>query len=303
MKKCVALFLLVLTIAGVCFAEESGESGGAVENRMDVSFYASTRGEMQVNFLPQWKFPFLQGDSPLTSDNNIALKLDAALSPIWAGLTGDAVLNVFPFLSFRLGAMAGTGWNYDLFGRLPLTGLGLNRKTNADDPNDGVIGNGFDGVLWDVHAGATVQFDLAAFLPGDWNHIVMQFYNKIDYLAYTKAKGDDLWYYLGDDGMNMNAFRHSFDLFVGYAMPILVDLAGYQLSGTLPFYNTEAGNSVRDRGYSFTHAFIVNFRIHKSWSIMTIARVTNGFKDPITSSYEREWGFDRVQFIATWRIK
>jgi hypothetical protein len=36
---------------------------------------------------------------------------------------------------------------------------------------------------------------------------------------------------------------------------------------------------------------------------MTIARVTNGFKDPITGAYEREWGFDRVQFIATWRVK
>jgi hypothetical protein len=303
MKKCVTVFLLVLTIAEVCFTEESGENEDAAEGRIDVSLYASTRGEMQVNFLPQWKFPFLQGNSPLTSDNNIALKLDAALSPIWAGLTGDAVLTVFPFLSFRLGAMAGTGWNYDLFGRLPLTGLGLNRKTNTDDPNDGVIGNGFDGLVWDAHAGAMVQFDLAAFLPGGWNHVVMQFYNKIDYLAYTKAKGDELWYYLGDDGMNMNAFRHSFDLFIGYAMPVLVDLIGYQLSGTLPFYNTEAENSVRDRGYSLTNALIVNFRIHKSWSIMTIARVTNGFKDPVTSNYEREWGFDRVQFIATWRIK
>jgi hypothetical protein len=125
-------------------------------------------------------------------------------------------------------------------------------------------------------------------------------------LQYTKAKGDDLWYYLGDDGMNMNAFRHSFDLFAGYAMPVFVDLIGCQLSGTLPFYNAEAGNSVRDRGYSFTNAFnafIVNFRIHKSWPIMTIARMTNGFKNPVTSNYEREWGFDRVQFIATWRIK
>jgi hypothetical protein len=303
MKKRIVLFLLFSAVAAIGFAEESEESESAVESRMDLSFYASTRGEMQVNFLPQWKFPFLQGRTPLTSENNLVLKLDAALSPIWAGLTGDGVLTVFPFLSFRLGAMAGTGWNYDLFGKVPLVGLGLNRRTNADDQNDGVIGNGFDGVVWDVHAGAMLQFDLAAFFPGDWNHVVMQFYNKIDYLAYSKAKGDDLWYYLGDDGMNINAFRHSFEFFIGYAMPIFVDLVGYQLEGTLPIYNTEAGNSVCDRGYSLTNAFIVNFKINKSWSIMTIARVTNGFADPITSDYKREWGFDRVQFIATWRIK
>jgi hypothetical protein len=258
---------------------------------------------MQVNFLLLGEFPFLQGNSPLTSGNNIVLKLDAALSPIWAGLSGDAVLTVFPFLSFTAGAMVGTGWNYDLFGKVPLVGLGLNRRTSADDPNDDVIGNGFDGVVWDVHAGATVQFDLAAFFPGDWNHVVIQFYNKIDYFAYTKAKGGGLWYYLGDDGMNMNAVCHSFDLFAGYVLPLFVDLAGYQLSGTVPFYNIEAGSGVHDRGYSLTHAFIVNFKINKNWSIMTIARVTNGLKDPITGVYEREWGFDRVQFIATWRIK
>jgi hypothetical protein len=97
MKKCIALFLLFTAVAGICFTEESGENGGAVENRMDLSFYASTRGKMQVNFLPQWKFLFLQGNSPLTSDNNIALKLDAALSPIWAELTGDGVLMIFPY--------------------------------------------------------------------------------------------------------------------------------------------------------------------------------------------------------------
>jgi hypothetical protein len=131
----------------------------------------------------------------------------------------------------------------------------------------------------------------------------MQFYNKIDYLAYTKANGDDLWYYLGDDGMNMNAARHSFELFAGYAPPLFADLIGYQLSGTLPFYNAEAGGGARDRGYSLTHACIVNFKLHTSWSIMTIARVTNGLKAPVTGAYEREWGFDRVQVITAWRVK
>jgi hypothetical protein len=80
-----------------------------------------------LNVIPQWKFPFLRGDHPLTSENNLTLKLDASLSPIWAGLTGDVILTAAPFLSFRLGAMTGTGWNYDLAGAIPLTGLGMNR--------------------------------------------------------------------------------------------------------------------------------------------------------------------------------
>jgi len=317
MKKIILMACFAVCISGTAFSDPETRAETHVGFSLDLSLYASTRGEMQVNFLSQWKFPFLQGETPLTSDNNIALKLDAALSPISAGLTGDAVLTVFPFLSFTVGAMTGTGWNYDLFGKVPLVGLGLNRRTSADAPegsldpdgsrrkvpNDGVIGNGFDGVAWNVHAGSTVQFDLAAFLPGDWNHVVMQIYNEVQYFAYTKAKGDDYWYYLGDDGLNQNALFHRFSCFAGYAMPVFVDLVGFQFEGTLPFYNVEAGDSVRDRGYSLTGMFIVNFTIHKSVSIMTITRMTNGFKDPITSDFEREWGFDRVQFIATWRIK
>jgi hypothetical protein len=60
---------------------------------------------------------------------------------------------------------------------------------------------------------------------------------------------------------------------------------------------------MRDAGYSLTTAFLVNFRMNEHFSIMTLARATNGFADPITSRYKREWGFDRVQFIATWHIK
>jgi hypothetical protein len=298
----IAIFMLCVTNTAFSQTETGDPQGNEPEGRMDLSFYASTRGEMQINVIPQWKFPFLQGDHPLTSENNLALKLDASLSPIWAGLTGDAILTVAPFLSFRLGAMTGTGWNYDLFGSIPLVGLGMNKKTSINDPHDGVIGNGFDGVVWDVHAGATLQFDLAAFFPGDWNHVVVQYYNAVQYIAYTKAQGDNFWYYLGDDGLNQNSFRYNFDLFAGYAMPVFIDLAGVQFSGTLPFYNVEAGGSVRDRGFSFTTAFLVNCKINKQFSVMTIARLTNGFIDPNTKGYEREWGFDRVQFIATWRV-
>jgi len=297
MKKYVMLFLLFSAFVGSCFAEETAE------NHIDLSIYASTRGEIQVNFTPQWKFPFFQGNSPLTSENNIILRLDADLSPIGTALSGDAILTVFPFLLLSNGAMAGTGWNYNLFGKFPLVGLGLNKRVNADDQNDGVIGNGFDGVVWNVHAGATVQFDLGAFFPGDWNHIVMQFYNRVEYFAYSKAKNNDLWYYLDDDGMNMNAFLHKFEFFAGYAMPIFVDLIGYQLKGALPFYNVETGGSIRERGYYLNNALIVNFKISEQFSIMTLANVDNKLKIPITSIYEREWKFDRFQVIATWRLK
>ena len=189
MKKTLILLCFTVCISNTAFPQ--------MENRIDLSLYSSTRGEVLLMFSPQWKFPFLQGENQLTSDNNVALKLNIGLSPISADIMGNAVFTVLPFLTFTAGAMVGTGWNYDLFGSLPLIGLGLNRKTNADDPNDGVIGNGLDGVVWNAHFGNTFQFDFAAIFPGDWNHVVVQIYNEIQYYAYTKAKTDEFWYYSG----------------------------------------------------------------------------------------------------------
>jgi hypothetical protein len=293
MKKLIVMMTVFTTAAAFSQAE----------TRADLSLYTSTRGEVLFDFAARWTFPFLRGESPLSSGNNIALKLDANLSPISAGLSGDAVLTVAPFLSFTVGAMTGTGWNYYLFGEVPLIGRGLNRKMNDGDSKDGVSGNGFDGVVWNVHAGNTLQFDFAVIFPGNWNHVVVQVYNEIQYYACTKATGDEFWYYQMDDGMNQNAFRYKFDTVLGYAMPIFIDLVGVQFSGTLPFYNIKTGDTVRDVGLSLDAAFLVHFNIHKHFSMVALTRFSNGFTDPITSVYGREWAFDRILLVATWHIK
>ena len=285
MKKIIALLLLTILISIPSFSQ--------VENSMDLSFYASTKGEMILTFAPQWKLPFLQGESILTRDNNIALNLTTSISPITAGVTVDTVLTVFPFLLFTAGVRGNIGWNYDIFG-MSLVGLGLNRRTNIDDPNEGVIGKGLDGLAWDTHIGTTLQFDFAAIFHGDWNHVVIQIYNEIRYFAYTKANNNELWYYIMDEGLNLNSFQHQFQSFFGYRMPVFVDFLGVQFAGTLPFYNFDIGNSVREIGYSLTTALVANFRINESFSVMSLARFNNALKTPVTSAYQREWIFNRV---------
>jgi hypothetical protein len=75
---------------------------------------------------------------------------------------------------------------------------------------------------------------------------------------------------------------------------------GVMLVGTMEVLE-DAASIVMEMFIVYMNTF--RFRVHKSWSIMTIARVINGFIDPVTSAYKPEWGFDCVQFIATWRIK
>lgn len=297
MKKWIVILCLGFSLYPLLAQDKSNG-----ENRMDVSFYASTRGEMQIDFIPQWKFPAFQGEHPLFAENNVNLKLDFALSPIWLGFTTDVEFTVSPFLSFKTGGSIGTGWNYDLGGEFPLIGLGMNKRTNANETENGVIGNGFDGIVWDIHIGSMLQFDLAVLVPGDWNHVIAQIYNEMQYFAYTMADDDEFWYYLCDDGLNRNSFRHNFKVFVGYMMPIFVDFVGIQFEGTVPFYNNKISR-ISNIGYSLTGSLIANFKINKSWSIMTVMCIANGFKNPITSNYKREWKFECVQLIATWQIK
>jgi hypothetical protein len=151
MKKIIVMIVVFTTfITGAAFSQ--------AETSVNLSLYASTRGEVLLDFTTKWEFPFLGGESPLSRDNNIALKLDTNLSPISVGLSGDAVLTVAPFLSFTI-------------------------------------------------------------------------------------------------------------------------------------------------GLSLDAAFLVNFNTSKHFTIIALTRFSNGFTDPITSAYEREWAFDHVQFVATWHIK
>jgi len=71
----------------------------------------------------------------------------------------------------------------------------------------------------------------------------------------------------------------------------------------MPFYNTETGSGVKDRGYDLVNSFLVSFKINEQWSIMAITEIVNGFKDTDKYGYEREWGFGSVRLIANWQIK
>ena len=60
-----------------------------------------------------------------------------------------------------------------------------------DDGTTSVVGSAFDGLLWNVKTGASLQFDLAAIYPGDWNHIIFRTYHEALYAGYSAAsKGD-----------------------------------------------------------------------------------------------------------------
>ncbi|MDR2552418.1 MAG: hypothetical protein LBD31_04525 [Treponema sp.] len=283
--------LIITTRLG---AQESGRQD--VESSTKLEFLVSSSPEMQIGVIQEFVFPFLRGDEPLNKTNGMALQLAGYLTPFTLESSAAAVWTPAPFFSVSLGGWAGIGWNYSIQDMVTFKGMGLYYSDGADEWTEG---SGLDGVVWKFHAGATVQFDLAAFWPGDWHHVVVRSYHEIHYRAYSGAEGGEWWYWKMDDGINQNAFRYHFTVFAGYAMPVFLDLAGFYIEGTAQFFNPAAGKRIEGQGVGLELSLLLNFRITDRFSILTRTRIKHKLEHPITGDFKRTWAFNGIAAAAT----
>ncbi|MDR2793098.1 MAG: hypothetical protein LBB61_05460 [Treponema sp.] len=296
MKKIIVIFCFVA--ARTLWANDSD-----VDTRTDVSLTLSSRPEAQAAVTQSFTFPFLRGEHPLTAGNNINLKLGANVSPVSFNVLADTVWTPIAFFTVSLGAKIGSGWNYPLLGS-PMKGMGIYRRyAPPADPPEGVNGSGLDGAVWNTHAGATVQFDLAALFPGEWNHVVMQVYNEISCQRYTGAQGSEQWYYENDDGVNQNAFSYYLSALLGYQMPFFIDLAGVMFEMKEPLYNPDTGKPLTNREPEMTVSIAADFKLSGRITIMALGQWRNKLLHPITAGHGRAWEFFRAACIATYRVK
>jgi len=162
-------------------------------------------------------FPFLVGEGPLFSGNNIEVNLTGELSPV--SLAGGASITFTPIALIKLsiGASAGTGW------AIGFNGLGRNIEgIEKDSPQE----ESFSGIVANLWASGTLQFDLGAVIPGKWTHVVMQVTPKIRYLVFTGADDDTAWVWEADEGENFNGIKYTGTYFIGYLMPLVLDTVG-----------------------------------------------------------------------------
>jgi len=297
MKTVIFILTCIFFVTGI-WAEENTE----IKTQTDLSLTASTIGEIQFGLEKRIIFPYLQGESAITADNNITLKIGAEVTPISFDMVIDTVWTPAAFFNLTLGTMIGTGWNYDRKD-YRLNGMGLYRFSETENPQERADGSGFDGVVWKIHFGPTLQFDLAAVVPGDWNHIIMKLDHFIYYQNYSKARGDEQWYFKSDDGINQNSFGYYFSGFLGYQMPIVLNMAGIQFESSYPFYNPQSGKSLADRQSEKIFSLIADFKFGKRFNLMVINQLSNRLKHPVTIDFDRQWRKYRVLFICTWRLE
>jgi hypothetical protein len=164
------------------------------------------------------KMPFLVGEGPLFSDNNVSLKCSGELSPVSVSIVTEFSFTPAAIFTFTFGTSIGTGWT------LGFNGLGRNLPGGEytapqEEP--------FSGVVYALWLSGTFQFDLGAVIPGDWTHIVMQVNPRIMYMAFTGAQDDEAWIWEADSGENFNGFRYIGTYFIGYLLPLTIDTVGF----------------------------------------------------------------------------
>ena len=166
--------------------------------------------------------PFLRAPGPLFSGNNIEVKFMGELSPVSLNATAAVKLTPIAFINAAIGAKIGTGWSF--FGLF--NGLGRNLP---GEEYTAPLHEPLSGIVADIYASATFQFDAAAIWPGEWHHIVTQLTPSIHWRGYTGAGPDVAWEYEADGGMNFNGFKLRGSYFLGYQMPIALNTIGILL--------------------------------------------------------------------------
>jgi len=297
MKTVIFILVCIIVVTGI-----QAEGNEGIQTQTDLSLVFSTVKEMQFGLEKRIIFPFLQGTNAMTADNNITLKLGVEVTPISVGILADTIWTPIAFFKLSLGSQVGSGWNFNMFGAR-MNGMGLYRRAESGNPQEWADGSGFDGVVWKAHFGATLQFDLAAIVPGDWNHVVMKFENFLNYQNYTRARGNEQWYFKADDGINQNSFGYYFSGFLGYQMPIFLNMAGIQIESSLPFYNPQSSESLADRQPEMFCSLVTEFKFSRRFNFMVITQLSNRLVHPVTIDYERQWQKYRVLFICTWRLE
>ena len=173
--------------------------------------------EFEVFYRLRAKQNVLSAENPLMEDNNITFIVKPILSPVT--LHVETEINFTPIAFFKLtgGAAGGFGWPLPF---LNLEGLALNARDDITDTKR----FGWAGFYF---VGGTLQFDLAALLPGEWNHVVFSANTKLRYMHYSRAGALDAWYWRADRGENFNGWEYRGRYAIGYQPPWRVNFIGF----------------------------------------------------------------------------
>jgi len=269
-KNFVCAVMLFMGVASSALADENQ----TIKASTTLNYVLATTLETKAKLIETVTIPLLVGKGVLTSGNNLQVKTAAEFSPVSVNGTAEFRLTPIAFLQFVAGGSVGTGWNIPI-----ANGLRKAERVNAHDLE--LTGGALNGMVWSVKGGGLFQFDLAAVIPGDWNHVVFQTYHEAKYRALTSANSDESWLYESDSGENRNGWNYYGSYFLGYQMPIALNTAGVLVEEDLSLYNTNGRSFWGDDLPRWTFGPIFNFTVTKDLALAFLvqARTMRNFTD------------------------
>lgn len=248
---------------------EYSEAGGATGQRT----VGSTWGGAEIKAVIDHSIvlPFLEGSDAFTEGNNLALDFSGELSPVSLNAAASATLTPIAFLSFSIGGKVGSGWDTPLG-----TGLAIN------DAGSFTVQN-FGGAVCRAWASGTFQFDLAALMPGDWNHVVILASPKLEYQCYTGADSNTAWLWEADSGMNYNGWKLKGSYVLAYQMPLGLNMVGILAEpegylGSVAAKSTMASGGWGSDATIWGIGAIFNFKLSDASSLTILPQLKSGIK-------------------------
>ncbi|HCS36928.1 MAG: hypothetical protein CVV48_06375 [Spirochaetae bacterium HGW-Spirochaetae-4] len=257
----VTLILVSFATVGL-FAAESEMSG-------NLKLIASTAPEFKVEAGYTVKIPFLQGEGPLFSGNNVKLKGLMGLSPVAATLSVDAVLTPVAVMELSVGGAMGTGWDFPLMDTEGLrVGDGIADSTSAS----------MEGIYYKGRAGVALQFDTAAIWPGEWKSVVMRTYHEVNYQGYSDAPGTGSAWEYETNGLRQNGLNYKGEYLVGYQMPLMVNTVAIMLET----YLDNIGTEFEVTPMTFDLGLVANVKFSDRLNLTIIPQLTTRYTDADT---------------------
>ena len=296
MRKKILTAILGIIICMGFFAQTLFAEEQSVKSSTELTLQMTSLMQVKLGITQRYRFPFLQGTSPLTENNNISLVLTGEFSPISITGIATAVWTPIAFLEFTAGGRIGSGWNLEGMG---IYGIGFNKQPDPDGERK-VDGRPFDGLHWSTRAGGAFQFNFAAVFPGNWNNVIIRTFHEINYAGYTRARAGESWFFENDDGENRNGFNYRGSYLIGYQMPLFLNMVAFLAETDLHLYDTIYRSQWGGSEMRWTLSGIMNFSVHERFSVTLLCQFRNL---NVGSSNPRRMEFYRIAAVLTYRLR
>lgn len=266
-------------------------------------FYSSLEARIIGKYNYVIPTPF--GDNPLVSGNNLNFGVAVELSPVTVAPQFSLSFTPVAFLNFTASGRFGTGWDF-------IGNVGIGK---FDEINRCFISLSPCGAMfYEFKFSSLFQFDLAAVLPGEWNHVVTLATYDIIYNGVTGSEFGNPFYWQAG-GEHFNGWKYYSNIILGYQMPLILQTVGvqFEFSG---YYNSLVVNPVFEKWnanftkVSINPVAILQFNEKNALTIQISFSSRRGFStekgNEKTNFYldytGREWYFNRIALSYTMKL-